>query len=59
VLIERENGVNIFESIFCIYGDTLKYYRGTDLEYKIKFSQNTLALYFIVDGYNNYYKRIN
>ncbi|MBC7915630.1 MAG: hypothetical protein H7Y07_16090 [Pyrinomonadaceae bacterium] len=59
MLIERENGKITFETQFKVDGDTLKYDRGIDLEYKIKISNDTLALTFIEFGLNPFYKRIN
>lgn len=47
ILIVRDNGKITFETHFKVDGDTLKYNRGTDLEYKIKISDDTLALTFI------------
>ncbi len=58
-LVVTENGKTTFESDFHISGDTLKYNRGTDLEYKIKITEDTLALNFIEDGMDDFYKRIN
>jgi hypothetical protein len=58
VLIARKNGEITFETYFNISGDTLKYHQGTDLEYKIKISNDTLELVFIEWGLNPSYKRI-
>ena len=57
-LIETENGVVSFETTFVLSGDILKYFRGTDLEYKVKISHDTLALKFIEVGLDPFYKRI-
>ncbi len=59
MFIARDNGEITFETDFNISGDTLKYHQGTDLEYKIKISGDTLALTFIEWGLNPFYKRIN
>lgn len=59
LLIESLNGTNTFETDFSISGDTLKYFRGTFIEYKIKASEDTLRLVFITLGLNPVYKRIN
>jgi len=58
MMIEKINGNVMFESRFCISGDTLKYLRGTNLEYRIEFHNDTLALLFITDGIDNFYKRV-
>ncbi len=58
-LVVTENGKTVFESNFHISGDTLKYNRGTDLEYKVNITDDTLALNFIEDGMDDFYKRVN
>lgn len=58
VLIVKVNGEINFETNYNVSGDTLKYHRGTDLEYKIEISGDTLALTFIEWGLNPFYKRI-
>jgi len=58
-LVVTENGKTTFESDFHISGDTLKYNRGTDLEYKVNITDDTLALNFIEDGMDDFYKRVN
>lgn len=59
LLIESINGTTTFETNFSISGDTLKYFRGINMEYKIEASEDTLRLVFITLGLNPVYKRIN
>ena len=59
LLISRENGETTFETHFDVSGDTLKYHRDIDLEYKMNISGDTLALIFIKRGFDPYFKRIN
>lgn len=57
-LIESQNDSITFETKFRVSGDTLKYYHGTDLFYKIKIHGDTLGLIFIENGLNPYYKQV-
>jgi hypothetical protein len=58
-LIQSNNDSITFETKFRISGDTLKYYHGTDMFYKIKIQGDTLGLIFIKVGFNDYFKRNN
>ncbi len=58
-LIITENDVTTFETIFYISNDTLIFFRETDVKYRIEIEKDTLSLYFIVEGFDNFYKRID
>jgi hypothetical protein len=57
-LIRTRNDSIIFETRYSVSADTLKYYNGTELFYKIEIRSDTLGLIFIKVGFNDYYKKV-